>query len=291
MPAEEITKSDLWGAIDKASPVPYHYQLRKIVESAVTGGALPVGTQIPTEAWFCDHYGVSRTVVRQALNHLELAGLVVRIKAKGTFVPPPKVAERISESMISLHEDLASRGERLETRVLRFEVQPASSHVATKLAIAESDPVILLERIGLVHAEPLVFATAHMPLALCEPILDFDMNDRSYLEVMEELGFHLHRSVRAIEVRIASASVAHSLSIRPGSPVLVFSGSTWLEDGRPIEYSVDVHRGDRSRFEIQSFRRHADNDLVSGFSYAGGDREPTHASPLDGRADGSVESA
>ena len=40
-----------------------------------------------------------------------------------------------------------------------------------------------------------------------------------------------------------------------GASVLVFSGVTFLEDGRPIEYFAGIHRGDRSRFEIELFSR------------------------------------
>ena len=45
-----------------------------------------------------------------------------------------------------------------------------------------------------------------------------------------------------------------------GAPVLVFSGVTYLEDGRPIEYFVGIHRGDRSRFETELFRPSGDVD-------------------------------
>ena len=64
------------GTIDKASPVPFYYQLRQLLESAVAGGVLTAGEQIPTEASLCERYDVSRTVVRQALSDLERTGLL-----------------------------------------------------------------------------------------------------------------------------------------------------------------------------------------------------------------------
>ena len=77
------------GSIDKGSPVPFYYQLRQLLESAVAGGVLTAGEQIPTEASLCERYDVSRTVVRQALSDLERTGLVTRLKGKGTFVAEP----------------------------------------------------------------------------------------------------------------------------------------------------------------------------------------------------------
>jgi GntR family transcriptional regulator len=245
----------LAGSIDKASPVPYYYQLRQLLERAVASGELPVGEQIPTEAALCERYDVSRTVVRQALSDLERQGLLTRIKGKGTFVAAPKVSEFVAQSLTSLHEDLAARGEQLETRVLRLEVEPVSPHVAEMLQLPETEQIVLLERLRLLNGKPLVLTTAHMPYSLCAPILDLDMTHRSLFETYErELGFKLHRGTRAIEARLASNKIAQDLGIQEGAAVLIFTGVTHLEDGRPLEYFVGIHRGDRSRFEVELFR-------------------------------------
>jgi GntR family transcriptional regulator len=202
--------------------------------------------------------------VRQALSDLERTGLVTRVKGKGTFVAPPKVPEFVAQTLTSLHEDLTARGERLETKVLRLEVEPVSPHVARMLELPESERIVLLERLRFLRGEPLVVTTAHMPYALCAAILQLDMTDRSLFETYErELGYRLHRGTRAIEARAATAEVAQHLGVAEGSPVLAFSGVTYLEDGRPIEYFAGVHRGDRSRFETELFRPTAARDVTS----------------------------
>jgi GntR family transcriptional regulator len=256
-PAAPRSRHDgqLLGAIDKSSPVPYYYQLRQLLERAVTSGALAVGDQVPTEAALCERYDVSRTVVRQALSDLERHGLLTRIKGKGTFVAEPKLTELVAQSLTSLHEDLAARGQRLENRVLRLEVEPVSAHVAQMLRLPDTERIVLLERLRLLNGQPLVVTTAHMPYSLCAPILELDMAERSLFETYErELGFKLHRGTRAIEARAAGSEIARHLGIPEGAPVLTFTGVTYLADGRPIEYFVGIHRGDRSRFEVELFR-------------------------------------
>ena len=253
--ANTRTDGEIAGGIDKTSPVPYYYQLRQLLEGAISSGVLAVEDKIPTEAALCERYEVSRTVVRQALSDLERTGLVTRLKGRGTFVAAPKVSEFVAQTLTSLHEDLTARGERLETRVLRLEVEPVSSHVARMLDLPESEEIVLLERLRYLRGEPLVVTTAYMPYALCAPILELDMSERSLFETYErELGFQLYRGTRAIEARAASAEVAHHLEVAEGAPVLAFSGVTYIEDGRAIEYFVGVHRGDRSRFETELFR-------------------------------------
>jgi GntR family transcriptional regulator len=264
-PAAPQGVTEIVGTIDKGSPVPYYYQLRQLLERAVAGGALAPGEQIPTEASLCVRYEVSRTVVRQALSDLERTGLVTRLKGKGTFVSEPKVSEFVAQSLTSLHEDLSGRGERLQTKVLRLEVEPVSPHVAAMLQLPESEQIVILERLRFLHGEPLVVTTAYMPHSICAPILDLDMSDRSLFETYEqELGLKLHRGSRAMEARAATTEVAHHLGVPEGAPVLVFSGVTYLDDGRPIEYFIGLHRGDRSRFETELFRPSGTDDPAAG---------------------------
>ena len=252
------------GTIDKASPVPFYYQLRQLLERAVADGVLAAGDQIPTEASLCERYDVSRTVVRQALSDLERTGLVSRLKGKGTFVAQPKVSEFVAQSLTSLHEDLSARGERLETKVLRLEAEPVSPHVAAMLELPESEQIVLLERLRFLRSEPLVVTTAYMPYSICARILELDMRDRSLFETYEqELGLKLHRGSRAMEARAATTEIAHHLGVPEGSPILAFSGVTYLDDGRPVEYFIGLHRGDRSRFETELFRPSGAADLAA----------------------------
>ena len=52
----------------------------------VRTGTLAVGTKLPTEAAIMDEFGVSRTVVREALSKLQASGVVQTRHGVGTFV-------------------------------------------------------------------------------------------------------------------------------------------------------------------------------------------------------------
>ncbi len=53
---------------------------------------LPAGHRLPTEAAIMDSFGVSRTVVREAISRLQAAGLVETRHGVGTFVSTPSEA-------------------------------------------------------------------------------------------------------------------------------------------------------------------------------------------------------
>lgn len=61
-------------------------ELVSALEARIRDGRLPPGERLPTEAAVMDEYGVSRTVVREAISRLQAAGLVSTRHGVGTFV-------------------------------------------------------------------------------------------------------------------------------------------------------------------------------------------------------------
>lgn len=57
--------------------------------SEIGQGQWPIGQKLPTEAAIMDRFGVSRTVVREALSRLQAGGLVETRHGVGTFVRTP----------------------------------------------------------------------------------------------------------------------------------------------------------------------------------------------------------
>lgn len=56
------------------------------VELAIRQKKVRAGTRLPSEFEFCEQFGVSRTVIREALRVLNSRGLITIIKGKGMFV-------------------------------------------------------------------------------------------------------------------------------------------------------------------------------------------------------------
>src|ERR671914_2399761 len=131
--------------IDHDSPVPFYYQLKQILVEEIETGHYESGDKLPSEHDLCQAFKVSRTVVRQALNELEMEGLLRRRKGRGTFVMPKKVSESLFQNLTGLYEDVAARGGTLRSEVRQLERVPASGSVATELSLEERDAVIVLD--------------------------------------------------------------------------------------------------------------------------------------------------
>jgi len=79
-----------------AAPLKKHRNLAQGVVAhltdAIRGGSLTPGNKLPTESEIMRILGVSRTVVREAISHLQAAGLVETRHGIGTFVLEPSTA-------------------------------------------------------------------------------------------------------------------------------------------------------------------------------------------------------
>lgn len=244
--------------IDRHSPLPFYHQLKeRLVEEIRTTGLQP-GDRVPGDHELCAEYGVSRTVVRQALAELETEGVIERIKGRGTFVAHPKTAESLVQSLTGLFEDVAARGAHLRSEVRRLEVEPADEVTAADLEIEPGSPVIVVDRLRFVDDEPWVLTVTHLPADLAPGLVEEDLRDQSLYALMEgKYGLQLVRGRRSVEASVAPSQLGRLLGISKGAPVLVLRSVSRDAEGRPIEAFVAYHRGDRSRFEVE-LQRHAD---------------------------------
>jgi DNA-binding FadR family transcriptional regulator len=80
------------------------------ISSSIRQGVLKPGEKLPTESSMMARHGVSRTVVREAISHLQASGLVQTRHGIGTFVlePPPQSGLGIdAESILTLRDVLS----------------------------------------------------------------------------------------------------------------------------------------------------------------------------------------
>lgn len=242
-------------AIDFNSNIPYYIQLIEALKEKIQSGEWQPGDQIPSEPDLCEVYGVSRTVVRQSLREIELEGLITRRKGKGTFVSEPKLSESLAQKLTGFYQDMVERGHTIETHVLHHEVVPAKKKVADYLGVDPGASVIDIKRLRFIKGEPIVLVTSYLPYDLCPKLAPADITNQSLYEFLEkECDLTIAYGRRSIEAVPANQTEAELLQIEIGAPLILLNSVSYLEDDTPIEYYHAVHRGDRSKFEVELVR-------------------------------------
>jgi GntR family transcriptional regulator len=72
--------------VDHLNPVLLSTQLAAILRRAIESGELAPRQALPSESGLMREHGVSRVTVRAALASLRQDGLIVSVKARGTYV-------------------------------------------------------------------------------------------------------------------------------------------------------------------------------------------------------------
>lgn len=238
------------------SHIPYYLQLIDILKEKVQLAEWIPGDQIPGEQDLCEQYQVSRTVVRQALRELEYEGVISRQKGKGTFISLPKISEGLVQKLTGFYQDMVERGLKPGTKVLHQNVIPANDKIARFLNIKIGDQVIDIQRLRFINEEPIQLVTTYIPHRICPELANVDLTNRSLYEFLEKVcGIVLAKGHRYIEAVLASEHEAALLGIERGAPLLLLDSVSFSENGQPVEYYHALHRGDRSRFEVELVRR------------------------------------
>jgi GntR family transcriptional regulator len=242
-------------SIDRNSPIPYYIQVKDALQLRIQDGSWQPGDQIPGEPELCRMFDVSRTVIRQALNDLVYRGLLVRKKGKGTFVAEPKIRESLVQKLTGFHQDMVEQGYTPVTRVLKQGLVPANRKVAAYLGIDEGTEVVEIERVRFVQDEPIQLTTTYLPYRLCPELLQKDLTDQSlYMFLEKQCGIMIARGHRSIEAVPANDYEARLLQVKKGAPLIMLNSVSFLSDGTPVEYYHALHRGDRTRFEVELVR-------------------------------------
>ena len=240
--------------IDRTTPVPLYFQLAQHLRSEIASGAIASGGKLPSEHELCAEHGVSRSVVRQALQSLALDGLIETERGRGAFVREKKVPIVLQQRLDPLQEGMVKAGFTLTTKVLRQEQIAAPAHVAEAIA----DPrAVFLEGVRYVDGQLLLVVRNYLPYRRFSALLDFDgLETKSlYVWLDEACGVIASTGRRTIEIGRADSHIASLLKLKRGDRVLFNRETTFDQDGKAVEYYESWHHPDRTRLSIDLYRQ------------------------------------
>lgn len=237
------------GKLDRASATPLYQQLENIIRREVDAGRYRPGDMLPSESEICKRYDVSRTAVRQALQHLAQAGIIQTRRGRGSFVAEPKLSEQFVQRTTGFYEDLSRMGYRIDTKVLRQELAPVPVEAREFLGV---DTAVQIDRTRWVEGRLFAYVRTFIPEDRCPGLDQQDLTDRSlYAYLRETYGVEVHGGYRTVEAIAAEGEVATELEVAPGTPVMLLRSASRTQDGEPLEWFSAWHRADRTRFEIE----------------------------------------
>lgn len=237
--------------------LPLYAQVEDILAARISSGALPVGTQLPSEDELIREFDVSRTTIRTTIQNLVRRGLVEIRRGRGTFVASPRMVQELTE-LTGFVEDMLLLGRTPTARVVSREVVPADHLVAGKLAITASTPVVQIRRVRLSEGVPLSFDETYLPEGLGRKVMADDLTAEPIFALLEErYDTPLIEAEYELEAVAAEPAIAMALEIPTGSPIFLIDRTSYTLGHRPVDYERLHYRGDQIRFKTRLARRRA----------------------------------
>lgn len=231
---------------------PLYLFVAQALSDRIARGELAPGMQLLSERELCRQFGVSRVTVRRALGELRDRGLIEPDSARGWFVQAPSLGE--PNALMSFTEMAKSRGLSATSTVLRADVRTATIDEAEELRIAPGSELFDLERIR--HLDGVAVAVEHsrLPLRMAPGLRGADLANASLYDTLRAASVIPAYAEYVLQAIAATARQASLLEVAEGAPLLMASAVTHDRNGRPIEISRSVFRGDRYRFRTTLFR-------------------------------------
>jgi GntR family transcriptional regulator len=221
--------------------MPLYIQIRNLLREQIRLGEWSAYEPMPTEDDLMNHFGVSRTTVRQAMSDLVNEGLVVRKAGRGTFARQPLLVLRMQQ-WHSLALDISQRGLQSSKLTLGLERLDARTEIAHRASeLAEGD-VLHLQQVRYADDMPIVVLDHYFPFERCGFLADMPVDEPTF-SIQQALGQHgvdLCSAKGEISATTATELEAKYLQVPPGTPLVEIATKTYDRDGRVVEYSRGV---------------------------------------------------
>jgi GntR family transcriptional regulator len=228
---------------------PLYLQLQRRIGDAIATGRLRPGDSLPPERDMAAMTGLSRVTVRKAVEGLVGAGQLVQKRGSGTFVAPR--VERLEQALsllTSFTEDMARRGKGVESVWLARGLHAPAPEEVMALGLGAGDRVARLERVRRSDGVPLAIERASLSASvLPEP----EAVEASLYAVLEARGMRPVRAVQRISAANLGVRDAALLDVPPGAAGLRIERIGYLPDGRVVEFTRSLYRGDAYDFAVE----------------------------------------
>lgn len=227
-----------WTSSEEGTPL--YLQLARSLREHISSGGIDPGSALPSERDLSEMAGLSRVTVRKGIEQLVGEGVLLRKQGSGTFVASR--IETAGSKLSSFSDETRARGEAPGVVWINKTYAQPTEEEAAALQIPATARVARLGRVRLAGGEPLAIEHAIIPATF---LPDLESLGDSLYQALDTHGFRPTAGTQRVRASLATPTEAGILSVRQNSEVLRIERLTQIPDGRFVEFTRSVYRGDR----------------------------------------------
>jgi GntR family transcriptional regulator len=154
------------------------------------------------------------------------------------------------EYLSGFSEDMHQMSLRPLSKVLHQASESATPVAAAQLQLQVGAPIACLKRVRLADGIPMALEQACLSLALCPDILDQDFENGSLYAYLSDRGLRPTRANQTLSAGIPTTEEKQLLGLKGQVAVMRIKRTTFMANGKAVEYVESVYRGDKYQFNV-----------------------------------------
>jgi GntR family transcriptional regulator len=237
--------AQLLQSLDHDSSLPLYQQLQRALREAIEKGLIGPEDALPSERQLAAELGISRITVRKAIEGLAEDGILERRQGSGNFVGTPTRVDKNFAKLTSFSEDMRARGSTPHSEWLKRAEGTVTPEEAMKMALSPGTLVYRFHRLRYADEAPMSIEYATV-VAAALPSLDA-VKDSLY-DALERAGNRPVRALQRLSALLLNEEQARLLDAQERDAGLMVERLGYLRDGRAVELSHSIYRGDTYDF-------------------------------------------
>jgi GntR family transcriptional regulator len=217
---------------------PLYLQVRDALASRIAMGEWKPNAAIPNEGDLAREFGVSSGTMRKALDMMEGERLLTRRQGRGTFVN-----DQSSDELAVRYSNIRTAdGERITGEVAMVSISQGSANAGEcdRLRLRPDDKVWRVQRVRLHKGEPFMVEDVVMPAALFPDLGEQKDLPSRIVVLAQQYGILLGKGDERVSIGAASADMAETLKVKPGTTILLLDRLEHDLSGRAVEWRVGM---------------------------------------------------
>lgn len=231
--------------------IPIYQIVSSQIKALIDEGEYKPNDFLPPEGELQQHYSVSRSTIRKAVELLVKEGYLEVKQGRGTRVLDGNNTQKLI-GVTSISDTLRNKGYQVTTRDIYINAVPASPKIAKLLQVPERSDVFRIQRVTLADGTPIAIMENYISADLA-PDLDRKADEITALYNYLEQEYHivLDRAQDILSSRNADLTEAQILETKPGSALIILKRQTYYQN-HPITYDIVTLRADKYQFEVET---------------------------------------
>lgn len=230
---------------------PLYQQLMEDIKYSIENGTYNYDDKIPTEPELSKNYGVSRIMVRRAVDELCNEGYLVKKQGKGTFVCKTKLIQKVecAKEVLSFSKACRQNGMKYGAKVLDYQINFAKPDEQNFFDVGEKTKILYIKRVLTADNIPVVLENNFYLFDKFKFLQEEMLENTSLFEMLDRHGIHACKSLKnTLEIIKDESDYAKDLDVVVGEPLFYTNVYFGDEADTPIFIGRQYMVGSRYKF-------------------------------------------